>query len=637
MNPESKTPSKRCSPWLVAFVAITLVGFLLRTWDLNQRPLWWDEGLSAHFANLPLADVIPDMHRTHHADPPAYPLAINLWRNLAGTTPYGLRLLSAVAGTITIALAWTLARWLAGKTTAALCAALVALAPMQVYYTRETKSYAFGMACALLSIYVWGRRLGYARSEPPPRPGPLTWWLTYILSTALAVGSHYYLALIPLWQGLWVIGQAVHGLLKREQPRRKVWARFGRWAFSAIAILLLLLPPSVYLLRTTMRGVIGASDGHVLSVWAYVGRVLRRFSARTGQVDPIAWASGLALLLLGTYGWLASDRRWLLATWIAIPLTGAYLLQAAFPFFHVRFLLYLGPALYLLVSLGITSLARHQRKVAILALVLIPLWTPGLVRIYSQPPDPAEDPRPAIEQLRTYTRPDDALLYVYIWQSGYLHSYGLANELTLYRAHYSPETVGDDISAVFSEHDRLWLLSYTIAARNEQNLAGTWLDSAAYKADANWHGEHHLALYLAPDAQTPGVGPAEGQATFGATIELRYPKAEIAAEPGDAIAIPLRWRALADIDERYQVFVHLGQPDAPPVLQDDGPPRNGLAPTESWQSGQEVVDRRALLLPQDIPPDRYTLRVGLYRYTDGERLTTAEGEMVTLGHVEVRR
>jgi hypothetical protein len=110
-------------------------------------------------------------------------------------------------------------------------------------------------------------------------------------------------------------------------------------------------------------------------------------------------------------------------------------------------------------------------------------------------------------------------------------------------------------------------------------------------------------------------------------------------EPGDVLALPLRWRALAEPDANYAIFVHLGLPGAPPLAQDDGQPHNGLEPTDTWTVGREVLDRRALLLPQHLPPGRYAIQVGLYRASDGARLP-ADGvtgaDAVSLGYVEVK-
>ena len=50
-----------------------------------------------------------------------------------------------------------------------------------------------------------------------------------------------------------------------------------------------------------------------------------------------------------------------------------------------------------------------------------------------------------------------------------------------------------------------------------------------------------------------------------------------------------------------------------------------MAPSFTWAAGQTIDDRRALLIPADAAPGRYTVRVGLYRRADQRRLQTAGG------------
>ena len=60
------------------------------------------------------------------------------------------------------------------------------------------------------------------------------------------------------------------------------------------------------------------------------------------------------------------------------------------------------------------------------------------------------------------------------------------------------------------------------------------------------------------------------------------------------------------------------------MAQNDGDAVNGLAPSFTWTPGQPVTERRAVPILL-IPPGKYTLVVGLFRESDGERLLTAGG------------
>jgi hypothetical protein len=54
--------------------------------------------------------------------------------------------------------------------------------------------------------------------------------------------------------------------------------------------------------------------------------------------------------------------------------------------------------------------------------------------------------------------------------------------------------------------------------------------------------------------------------------------------------------------------------------------------------GEELVDHRALVVPDGILPGNYRIFVGLYRPSDGRRLpldSAAGQDILTLGQVEV--
>lgn len=632
---------KRDKQWTVILLLILLMAFALRVLQLDHRPLWWDEGNSVYFAHQSLSGLVNETRATNDTDPPVYRLALGVWKELGGSSPFALRFLSVGLGVLVVALTGMVGHWLGSRRTALLAAFLVALSPMQVYYSREAKGYVWAAVWGLLSVYAWGRGAGYFNNRRSSRSESVYWWVLYVLSTAAAIGAHYYLGLLVVWQGLWLLGCAGLSLIRQSPMRHRALVHLGQWTLAAGAVALLLLPWTLIVFGTTVRGVTGLSRGEALSWWAYLGRVLGEFCWGTGDGGYGVLIAASLLTALAVVGALTGERRAFLLTWIILPLTAAYCLQRAYPFFFPRFLLYLGPVFYLLVARGLEALGQQGSKAVILVLLLvvIVLWFPALGRIYITAVDELEDPRPAVAHLSALAQPGDALVYVYVWQVGYLLSYYPQHQLSFYRAYFTPQTVGPELESIFTAHPRLWLLSYRIAAEDAHNLSASWLEAEAYKVESNWYGRHHLALYLAPHFQTLGVGPDEGTAYFDGRVELRYPVVEAYLQPGEVMALPLHWRALTALDEEYNVFVHLGLPGAPPLVQNDGIPRNGLAPTSAWTVGQEVLDRRVLSLPNDIAPGRYAVTVGLYKLSDGSRLAVSgensHEDAVILGYVQV--
>jgi hypothetical protein len=109
--------------------------------------------------------------------------------------------------------------------------------------------------------------------------------------------------------------------------------------------------------------------------------------------------------------------------------------------------------------------------------------------------------------------------------------------------------------------------------------------------------------------------------------------------PGGELLVALRWEALQPVDYNYQVFVHLLNANDEKLAQRDGQPVQWMRPTSAWQPGETIVDRYAMLLPEELPAGSYTIAVGLYDPVTGQRLPVSAGPRdyaIELGPISVQ-
>jgi hypothetical protein len=87
----------------------------------------------------------------------------------------------------------------------------------------------------------------------------------------------------------------------------------------------------------------------------------------------------------------------------------------------------------------------------------------------------------------------------------------------------------------------------------------------------------------------------------------------------------LFWRSLSDdIALSYTVFVHLTPAGSDlPIAQGDAKPVAGFRPTNSWRSGEVIIDDHGLDIPAGTPAGRYNLWIGFYYDQTGARLPIA--------------
>jgi hypothetical protein len=99
-------------------------------------------------------------------------------------------------------------------------------------------------------------------------------------------------------------------------------------------------------------------------------------------------------------------------------------------------------------------------------------------------------------------------------------------------------------------------------------------------------------------------------------------------EPGGTLELTLLWRVNESTETDWTQFIHLvGGETGASISLADSPPRGGAYPTWAWQPGESIRDAWRLTLPDDLPPDDYTLQTGLYNQVAEERLPVTQGDI----------
>jgi mannosyltransferase len=198
--------------WIVA--GLTVLGAVLRFATLGVQAYHHDEIVTAsRVLRVGFGHAMDAVGFSESAPPLYYALAW-LWTQVAGTSEWGLRSLSALAGVATIPVVYLIGRELRGARAGLLAAALVAVNPMLLWYSQEARAYALlGLFCALSLLFcVRALRDGERRD--------FTWWGVF---SALALATHYF-AVFPLLAelvllarrrgrailgGVWIVGLVV--------------------------------------------------------------------------------------------------------------------------------------------------------------------------------------------------------------------------------------------------------------------------------------------------------------------------------------------------------------------------------------------------------------------------------------------
>jgi 4-amino-4-deoxy-L-arabinose transferase-like glycosyltransferase len=167
-------------PAVWALVGLVLIGALLRFVTLSTQSYWFDEAQAAHELSLSFGAMVSSMI-SHESNPPLYFVLGWLWAKVFGTGAFGLRSLSAVAGTAVIVITYLCGRELVSTRAGLVAAALATVSPFMIWYSQEAREY------MLLAAFCGASVLFFARALKRPSRRELGLWALF---SALAILTH---------------------------------------------------------------------------------------------------------------------------------------------------------------------------------------------------------------------------------------------------------------------------------------------------------------------------------------------------------------------------------------------------------------------------------------------------------------
>ena len=364
-----KTWNAKRELWIL--VGLILLGAGLRLVQLGQESLWFDEAWTALFAQQRGAALREILWNQPF---PFYYLLMSGWTTLAGWSEVALRLLSALAGIVSIPLLYRLVAALFTRRDAKVAALLLAVSPLHVWYSQEARMYALAAALALAANLAFLVAL---------RTNRRSWWAAYVLLSACGLHTFYYNALFLAVQGLAMLYQLV-----RERFSSQMRRLLSSWLLAQCLILLLFLPGLRVLFSQVQGGTwewVAAKYGRP-SLNALV-QVAQSFSLGVTWEGAALWRwAALALFALaflcGIGKFLASRERIVfrldlgfstlfLLFCLGFPVVAIFLLSQFRPGFLLRYLLPFLPYHLATVGCGIAKLRSRVLFAGALILLLL--------------------------------------------------------------------------------------------------------------------------------------------------------------------------------------------------------------------------------------------------------------------------
>lgn len=303
--------------------------------------LWGDEAASVLSATRPL-DSLFSMFLHVDAVHGAYYLGLHEWVRLFGSSPFAVRLPSALAiGVCAAAVTWLCGRLDGGGRAASvrfavLAGVVTAILPRLTYAGEEARSYAFS---AMLATLLWVVVVEILRRGMPSRRG----WTVYAVVLAAGVYVFLYLALLAV---------AVGVVLSVSAERRR---HLRHWAIASAAGFLATAPLLVMAV-IEHKQISFLAERHRVST----DMVLVKMWFGAWPFGLIAWSLILVSIAMWVRGLIrrrstanSLDLETVALAWLVIPSATLLLVNAMVPGYTPRYGTFAAPAAAILMAVGI--------------------------------------------------------------------------------------------------------------------------------------------------------------------------------------------------------------------------------------------------------------------------------------------
>jgi hypothetical protein len=138
-----------------------------------------------------------------------------------------------------------------------------------------------------------------------------------------------------------------------------------------------------------------------------------------------------------------------------------------------------------------------------------------------------------------------------------------------------------------------------------------------------------LQVHTAPGDVPPGVTPVP--AIFANQVQLLGADAlPETIRAGERLRVVTYWRAQERLPQDYGIFLHVDDWNGETIVAANER-HPGEIPTSDWLPERYIRSPLQLLLPPDLPPLRYRVRVGLLHWETGAWLPSDQGDDVEVG------
>lgn len=383
-NAQVDTSISNRSLLLLALVVVIAIGTFLRFYDLGGESLWFDEMVMLNVVSDP--EILQEDIITGR--PPLMVLLGAVSIQIFGTSDAALRIIPALAGSLSLVAMFFVGRELFDDRVGLLATLFLAVSGFHIYHSQDFRYYAIQLLFMLLSYLFFARAMRDNRN--------INWFLVVVFNV-LAYYSHIYAVFLFVGQGLFFLTQ----WFRKPQHRLK-------WFISQVAIVLLILPNFYIFFTRVLNNPSEPGSNWIppVTLSEPIASLVKFLFFDFSYFRLVPLLTAAAVLVFGTIvfivqrgnrwpkafrglggevrHWVRDENSSLLMTvfWLVFPILLPFVYSIVLsPVYLHRYVIGAMPAMFLLMAVVLLTI-RHIIPVVVTAGALLVVIIPGLVNFY---------------------------------------------------------------------------------------------------------------------------------------------------------------------------------------------------------------------------------------------------------------
>ena len=443
-------------------ISLTIVGFILRFYNLGFNSLWLDEATTFNWSKLGFFEIW-EISLTADFHPPLFHW-IEHFMLVFGQSEFVLRAAPALLGILTIPVFYLIGKEFHDKNVGIISAALLTFSYFGIFYSQE--AYSYSMVLFVFSLVILFYLLAL-------RTDKITYWVLFGIISAIAFWTHYY-----VFVGLGVI--YLHAIITLKDRLKKGISEGKNllFAFSAMTIIIL---PLLFIVGERFFRLTGAPPTYGVLGPILVQETIIRFSGGYSSLNGIVAIIYFVLMFAGLlYLYIENKNKCLFsAMFLILPIAISVLISSKMTM-NPRYLIYLLPVYFTLVAMCYPIIFRFipNRNLLYLIVILIGVMNaPLLAEYYSN--YTKEDWRGFAGIVQSKTQDGDVIVLVPNYMSAPLNYYysNLTDKTFEYGANNRTDL--ENIYLMKGNSSIFYVVTGDISAANPQGDALAWLSEKA--------------------------------------------------------------------------------------------------------------------------------------------------------------